>query len=108
MKNKLTNLKKDTYFDYNGQTYKKVDDYNKSNKCLDIDTNEVVGLPLMSNVEIVEKKKKTRKKNEDNSEKTNSDGLRDGRAGHADVQSYPASVISGGSETTGDSTELGF
>lgn len=108
MKIKVTNLKKDSHFSYNGRTYTKLEDYNKSNKCLDTETNDIVEIPLMSQVEQVEKKKKTRKKNEDNSEKTDSDGLRDGRTGPVDLQPDTISVDSGGSETIGDSSELGI
>jgi hypothetical protein len=106
MKFKVTNLKKDTHFLYNELVYKKIDDYNKSNRCLNVDNGEITEIPLMSKVELVEKKKKTRKKNEDNSEKTDSDGLRDGRSEARELQSDPASVDSSGLEETGNNSGL--
>lgn len=106
MKNKLTNLKKDTHFLYNNEQYKKISDYNKSGECLS-DNGDIVVLPLMSVVEVVEKKRKKSKKNEDNSEKVDSDGLRDGRIGPVELQPDPISGNSSGPEATGDSAGFG-
>lgn len=107
---KLTNLQKDTYFIYNEKQYKKVDNYNISNKCIDLDTDEEVNIALMLLVEVIDKPKKKRIKRhgKNDSQEIDSDGLRDGWVGSNNVQSSAVSIDCGGPETTGNCSEFGI
>ena len=105
---KITNLKRDSYFIYQGQVFQKVDNYNITNDCLNTETGQIEHLPLMSLVEEAskpqkKKKRKTKKDNENDITQDDSAGLRDGWVGPEDMQSDSTSCGVGGSETTGDS-----